>query len=845
MLPQHLTPRVMFLSSLTTVLVGVTYADGQLADEEIRYLQRVLSQFVAPDSASGQMISLMMNGVRKHRTYAHQGSLKCLTQTLSESEKLIILCFGCRLAAADGCTEDAEKRYLCQVAAAMSMPAKYVGALFLLTDGKPNQVDEAVANELRCLIDPQRFQSIDKAIVKAASFLQAQLFTQIKPVVSNSVVVTKPSYAKLEKFQGHQEQLSAICGELEQLLSVEGDISIFPAVLTEEVKQLAERVRSQKFRLAIVGEFSQGKSTFLNALLGEELQPVRAIPCSGTLTTLKYGPERRVVCHYKDGTQAAIPFDQYQQQASIPEEAALGNREFELKESNIVEIVLEHPALELCRHHVEIVDSPGLNEHPDRTAVTERLLEDADAAIFLANAQRPLTKGERDLLQSLKARLTQNSPDEPAENLFVLVNFMDLLRSQKDKEQVQTLFCNFINNKQAPIVKSDNRMHFVSARSALEATLTQKRNEYSAPFDDFVSALETFLVEERGELSLKSGISDVKRFISGIQDGFVQTTDLLEGRLSLSEAEQQKLLNQAGDVSGLDVTVRVLKGTLVDESLEAIDKSWNEWIEKLDECLLRKKEHWTTQHEDKKLIVKDYAEQFVQDISEELDKWLQETVMHTILKPKVDKLDKLIQQSLKSIHHDLKSIDEDAGTNLREQFELANMGVNLRFHSSLDADAVSDATGFWGDLGLKGGGGIAAAGALAFVGFGLWPILLTGGVAGTLVSWMLGKDLDTVKSELKNEAFNKGVEKFIETSDAIIDRLVERIEAAFDQNAQAFHERASKSIAMLCNLLEQQEIISRETLVQKEIESALIKQKSLQLKEIENSLDQLSEKALA
>ena len=180
-LPQHLTPRVMFLSSLTTVLVGVTYADGQLANEEVRYLQRVLSQFVAPDSALGQMISLMMKGVRRHRTYAHQSSLKCLTQTLSESEKLIILCFGCRLAAADGCTEGAEKRYLCQVAAAMSMSAQYVGALFLLTDGKPNQVDEAVANELRCLIDPQRFQSIDKAIVKAASFLQAQLFTQVKP----------------------------------------------------------------------------------------------------------------------------------------------------------------------------------------------------------------------------------------------------------------------------------------------------------------------------------------------------------------------------------------------------------------------------------------------------------------------------------------------------------------------------------------------------------------------------------------------------------------------------------------------------------------------------------------
>ncbi|PZO49435.1 MAG: hypothetical protein DCF15_16890 [Phormidesmis priestleyi] len=95
-----------------------------------------------------------------------------------------------------------------------------------------------------------------------------------------------------------------------RVLQVEGENNIFPSVLIEEVRQLAQRVQSQKFRLAVVGEFSQGKSTFLNALLGEELQPVRAIPCSGTLTVLKYGAEKRVICHYKDGTQSVIPFDQ-------------------------------------------------------------------------------------------------------------------------------------------------------------------------------------------------------------------------------------------------------------------------------------------------------------------------------------------------------------------------------------------------------------------------------------------------------------------------------------------------------------------------------------------------------
>ncbi|MGC1305788.1 MAG: dynamin family protein [Phormidesmis sp.] len=712
-LERHLTSQVMFLSAMTTVLVGVTCADGNIADQEKRYLQKVLSQFASPSSNVGKMISLMLKGVRKHKIYSRLEELKCLTETLSLSEKLIILGFGYRLATADGTVETQEKQYLRTVANTIDVPAQQLNALFSCLDGKPTEVEESAVEELRSLLDPQRFQNIDPAIVNAASFLSSKF--SAKPKSTVSVARRKPSYAKLEEFQGYQEQLSQICADLVQVLQVEGDYNIFPSMLENKVRKLTQKLQSQKFRLAVVGEFSQGKSTFLNALLGEELQPVRAIPCSGTLTVLKYGTEKRVTCHYKDGTQAIIPFDQYQQQASIPEEAALGNRELELAESNVAEIVLEHPGLELCRHHVEIVDSPGLNEHPDRTAVTERLLKDTDAAIFLANAQRPMTQGEKGLLKSLKHRLQTDDPNAPANNLFVLINFMDLLRSPEDETQVKTLVKNVVRNSADPLVSSDNRVHFVSARSALEATLTQTVNEHSKPFEAFVNALETFLVEERGELTLKKGIADVQRFISGIRDSFEQMTDLLEGKLSLSVAEQHKILEQTGDISGFDTKIQVLKGLLIEESLSEVGDSWDLWLEDLDARLVSRAENWETQQEHKAAIVKDYAEKFVQDISEELDSWLKHAVMQTILKPKVDELESEIIKKLTTIQQDLKSIDGKTGAGLHKQFELSGLGVNLKFHSKLDPDAIEDATGFWGDLCLKGGG-MAAAGALDFIG---------------------------------------------------------------------------------------------------------------------------------
>ena len=541
-LERHLTPRIMFLSAVTTVLVGVAYADGQLAEEEKSYLQEVLNQLVSSRSGMRKLTSLMLKGIRKDKTYTRLDAISCLTDSLSVSEKLIILGFGYRLAITDGHAETQERQYLDTVASAIDVPAQQVEALFSCLEDKQSEVSSEAIEELRWLLDPQRFQNIDAAIVNAASSLSSKFLAQAEH--SSHSTNGKTSYAKLEKFQGYQEQLSQICTDLLQVLQVEGDYDIFPSVLEDEVRSLAQKVQSQKFRLAIVGEFSQGKSTFLNALLGEELQPVRAIPCSGTLTVLKYGAKKRVICHYKDGTQTVIPFDQYQQKASIPMEAALGNLELELAESDIAEIVLEHPGLALCRHHVEIVDSPGLNEHPDRTAVTERLLQDTDAAIFLANAQRPMTKGERDLLQSLKQRLQTEDPDAPADNLFVLINFMDLLRSPNDAAQVETLVKNVVRNPANPLVSGDNRVHFVSARSALEATLTQTPNEHSKPFTEFVSALETFLVEERGELTLKKGATDIKEFMLGVQNSLDQTTNILEGNLKLSAAEHHKILEK-------------------------------------------------------------------------------------------------------------------------------------------------------------------------------------------------------------------------------------------------------------------------------------------------------------
>ena len=62
------------------------------------------------------------------------------------------------------------------------------------------------------------------------------------------------------------------------------------------------------FSLRNIGESSAGKSSFLNLLLGEQLLPSAVLNATSTICEIKYGLERKLVVHYKDGDpQTGLP----------------------------------------------------------------------------------------------------------------------------------------------------------------------------------------------------------------------------------------------------------------------------------------------------------------------------------------------------------------------------------------------------------------------------------------------------------------------------------------------------------------------------------------------------------
>lgn len=109
---RELTPPVIFLSALVTVLLGVIFADSQVTSEEKQRLQATLNKFIPPTGNVRQLTQLMVKGVRENLDYTKPSQLVKLVAPLSKSERLLLIAFGYEMSAADGEMDTREKRYL-------------------------------------------------------------------------------------------------------------------------------------------------------------------------------------------------------------------------------------------------------------------------------------------------------------------------------------------------------------------------------------------------------------------------------------------------------------------------------------------------------------------------------------------------------------------------------------------------------------------------------------------------------------------------------------------------------------------------------------------------------------
>jgi GTPase SAR1 family protein len=253
--------------------------------------------------------------------------------------------------------------------------------------------------------------------------------------------------------------------------------------MPEEIHILQEfnrKLLDNIFRIIVIGEFKRGKSTFINAMLGDKILPVGITPTTATVNIIRYGDTPKVVVNYKDKSDKEVPLEELHNYVSTK------SREIEKIET----VTVSYPA-KICKESVEIVDSPGVNDIDEqRIEITYDYIPKCDAAIFIMNATQQFSASEREFL-SQKVNKYINK-------IFFLLNKIDQL---SETEQVEAI--EYVNNEMKKITGTP-KIFPVSSKLALISRQENNAEELKkSKLEEFETELFQFLIEEKGKIVLE------------------------------------------------------------------------------------------------------------------------------------------------------------------------------------------------------------------------------------------------------------------------------------------------------------------------------------------------------
>jgi small GTP-binding protein len=236
-------------------------------------------------------------------------------------------------------------------------------------------------------------------------------------------------------------------GRLRDVLNADAVDPAGHAALVESIRQLDEL-----FLLVIAGEFNSGKSAFINALLGQKLQPEGVTPTTDQIYLLRYGE-----------TQQRMPGENGVWVQTAP-----------------VELLSK----------LTVVDTPGTNaivrEHE---ALTSEFIPRSDLVLFVTSADRPFTESERAFLEQIR---------NWGKKIVLVINKIDILGSETDVDQVIT----FVTNSARSLIGDVAAVFPVSARLAQAAKSGQPDKWAPSRFE----LLETYIretLDDEGRFRLK------------------------------------------------------------------------------------------------------------------------------------------------------------------------------------------------------------------------------------------------------------------------------------------------------------------------------------------------------
>lgn len=345
------------------------------------------------------------------------------------------------------------------------------------------------------------------------------------------------NYINLQDYEYKKQQVLSFTHNVLEIAN-ELNVRDISQYLIETIQQLEK----DSFTLTVVGEFSRGKSTFINALLGKNLLPSKVKPTTAMISQIYYEEEPSFSIAFRNQDEPKQILDETAfRKLCAPREPDEDDLEdvqrFEeelqfFKQISMAEIGYPN---HFCKAGVEIYDTPGTNDIDEtREEITFSFVPKSDAVVFLLSSTTPFGASE---MEFLKERIL----NEHISKVFFVVNFKDRLLEEKDEQKIIT----YIREK-LQVLLPNPRLYLVSSLDALtirrlnggeQFRIKSQRyhNLRDTGFIDLETDLAHFFQYEKGQAKLEKPVRRLVKKINKLQ------TESIALRVATSEMELEEI----------------------------------------------------------------------------------------------------------------------------------------------------------------------------------------------------------------------------------------------------------------------------------------------------------------
>lgn len=338
------------------------------------------------------------------------------------------------------------------------------------------------------------------------------------------------------------------------------------------IREKMNTLNQDKFIISVFGHYSNGKSTFLNALMGfgDEILVEDELASTAAITRLKYPDDmnklNKAEVIFSNNDVKLINLDEIK-------EYSARNNNFDV-EGSIIEVILYLDS-ELLKDGVEIVDTPGFNStYEIHTDIAESHVNKSDASIFLFSYDQPGSKEEFNFLNKISDKM---------DRIFLVLNKID--KEDSTEGTIDEVIDDIKKKIEMVGVNIENKViHKISAlfeRKGIKENSIEMRN--ASKFIDFKEVLINYLTSEE---NIKDRLeAPLKNIISNLVQYKLKKKKTMECYTSEYEEIKQLIKEKDADIKEMQNELKEKKIYIKRVTREKIKRTKDEVESKLERLL--------------------------------------------------------------------------------------------------------------------------------------------------------------------------------------------------------------------------------------------------------------------